>query len=178
MVLLTVRSGRDGRLLARIVEKDGHSFVLDVGERRVIDDATQRLLKGFTMFRMGGLVTATPQTAELLCLLAEFYASEGGLVAFDEPDWPGRNALLGTGGHGSAAALPREDQPFDDDETDYAPLPPPRPAPLVPRRVLRRLPPMLGPPPDDLENDPPTELAAPIRQPLPVSGPLPDDTTS
>lgn len=164
MVLLTVRSGRDGRLLARIVEKDGHPFVLDVGERRVIDDATQRLLKGFTMFRMGGLVTATPQSADLLSLLAEFYASEGGLVSFDEPDWPGRGEATEPSGLGSATAQPRGAPSFDDDETDYAPLPV-TPAPSRPQRA----PPAPLPPPDEFDADPPTELAPAIRQPLPPS---------
>jgi len=164
MVLLTVRSGRDGRLLARIVEKDGHPFVLDVGERRVIDDATQRLLKGFTMFRMGGLVTATPQTPELLNLLAEFYASEGGLVAFDEPDWIGRTHEEHLATLGSAAARDADDDDFTDDHTDYLPVPV-TPAPR-PREVRPAL--ALTPLPDDFGPDPPTELGGPIRQPLQI----------
>ena len=88
MVSLTLRSGRDGRFLARIVDRGGFAFVLDFGDRRVIDDVSQRLLKGFTMWRMGPLVTAVPQQSEMLQLLAEFYAREGLLVAFEEPNWP------------------------------------------------------------------------------------------
>ncbi|MBA2321862.1 MAG: hypothetical protein H0V89_12000 [Deltaproteobacteria bacterium] len=173
MVLLTVRSGRDGRLLARIVEKDGHSFVLDVGERRVIDDATQRLLKGFTMFRMGGLVSATPQSPELLSLLAEFYASEGGLVAFDEPDWIGRTHEEHLATLGSAAAREVGYEDLSDDHTDYAPVP----VTPAPRRGAAG-PVSLAPfsVPDDFEPDPPTELGGPIQRPLPPRpSPLPGE---
>jgi hypothetical protein len=95
MMRLTLRSGKDGRFLARIVESGNtHPFVLDFGDRRIIDDVQQRLLKGFTMWRFGTLVQATPQDPELLFLLAEFYCGEGLLVAFEEPTWPGREATL------------------------------------------------------------------------------------
>lgn len=95
MMRLTLRSGKDGRFLARIVESgSSHPFVLDFGDRRIIDDVQQRLQKGFTMWRFGTLVQTSPQDPELLFLLAEFYCGEGLLVAFEEPTWPGREATL------------------------------------------------------------------------------------
>ena len=95
MMRLTLRSGKDGRFLARIVESgSAHPFVLDFGDRRIIDDVQQRLQKGFTMWRFGHLVQAAPQDPELLFLLAEFYCGEGLLVAFEEPTWSGREATL------------------------------------------------------------------------------------
>ncbi len=95
MMRLTLRSGKDGRFLARIVESgSAHPFVLDFGDRRIIDDVQQRLHKGFTMWRFGQLVQTAPQDPELLFLLAEFYCGEGLLVAFEEPTWPGRESTL------------------------------------------------------------------------------------
>lgn len=94
MLRLTVRSGRDGRFLARVIDRDGFAFVLDYGDRRIIQDASQRLLKGFTLLRYGQVVTATPQDADLLSLLADCYAHEGLLVFVEEPTWPGRDYSL------------------------------------------------------------------------------------
>lgn len=91
MLRLTLRSGKDGRFLARIVEQGGFPFVLDFGDRRIIEDATQRLQHGFTMWRYGKLVAANPNDPELMMLLAEFYASEGLLVTVEEPTWTGRD---------------------------------------------------------------------------------------
>lgn len=90
MLRLTLRSGRDARFLARIVETGTGPFVLDWGDKRFIDDAQQRLLHGFTMWQHDRLVTAHPQDADFLMLLAELYCSEGLLVELDEPTWPGR----------------------------------------------------------------------------------------
>ncbi|MBT3224036.1 MAG: hypothetical protein HN348_33625, partial [Proteobacteria bacterium] len=90
MLRLTLLSNRDGRFLARIIDRDGFAFVLDFGDRRVIDDATQRILHGFTMWRYGKLVSAVPQTPELVLTLADYYAREGLLVFLDEPMWSGR----------------------------------------------------------------------------------------
>ena len=90
MLRLTLLSNRDGRFLARIIDRDGFAFVLDFGDRRVIDDATQRILHGFTMWRYGSLVSAVPQTPELIITLADYYAREGLLVFLDEPMWAGR----------------------------------------------------------------------------------------
>jgi len=113
VVSLTLRSGRDGRFLARIVDRGGFAFVLDFGDRRVIDDVSQRLLKGFTMWRMGTLVTAVPQQSEMLQLLAEFYAREGLLVAFEEPNWP----------RDEGAEVSAEDDLEDDPATELVPIP-------------------------------------------------------
>ena len=90
MLTLTLRSSSDGRFLARIVEQQGTVFVLDYGDRRVIDDATQRINKGFTVFRAGKLVRATPRDPDLLLFLGDYYAGEGFLVALEEPLWSQR----------------------------------------------------------------------------------------
>lgn len=68
--------------------------MLDFGDPRIIDDTHQRLLHGFTMWRFGQLLTVVPQDPEMLALLAEFYAGEGLLVAFEEPTWAGRTENL------------------------------------------------------------------------------------
>lgn len=95
MMRLTLRSSKDARFLARIIDAgNSHPFVLDMGDRRIIDDVQQRLHKGFTMWRFGTLVATTPQDPNLLNLLAEFYCGEGLLVAFEEPTWAGRDATL------------------------------------------------------------------------------------
>jgi hypothetical protein len=91
MLRLTLRSGKDGRFLCRIIDRGGFPFVLDFGDRRIIEDASQRILHGFTMWRYGRLVTATPQDVELILQLAEHYASEGLLVFLEEPTWAGRD---------------------------------------------------------------------------------------
>lgn len=90
MLRLTLRSGRDARFLARIVETGTAPFVLDWGDARFIDDAQQRLAHGFTMWQHGRLVTAHPSDPDFLMLLAELYCSEGLLVELDEPTWAGR----------------------------------------------------------------------------------------
>ena len=116
MVSLTLRSGRDGRFLARVVDRGGFAFVLDFGDQRVIDDVSQRLLKGFTMWRMGTLVTAVPQQSEMLQLLAEFYAHEGLLVSYEEPNWPRESRRL-------ALDASSADDLEDDPATELVPIP-------------------------------------------------------
>ena len=72
------------------------------------------------MWRMGTLITAVPQQSEMLQLLAEFYAHEGLLVSFEEPNWPR------TGDH---VALDRNINPPEDDDlgddpsTELMPMP-------------------------------------------------------
>jgi hypothetical protein len=90
MLRLTVRSGRDGRYLGTIVDRGGFPFVLDFGDRRLIEDAHQRILHGFTVIRFGELITALPRDPKALELLADFYLREGMLVHFEEPTWDGR----------------------------------------------------------------------------------------
>ena len=69
-------------------------FVLDYGDARVIDDVSQKLLKGFTMWRRGKLVQAVPNSANMLFLLADYYAQEGVLVFLEEPDFPRESSSL------------------------------------------------------------------------------------
>ncbi len=69
-------------------------FVLDFGDQRVIDDATQRIHRGFTVFRGGQLVKASPRDRDLLMLLADYYAGEGMLISLEEPLWPNREQSL------------------------------------------------------------------------------------
>jgi hypothetical protein len=91
LLRLTLRSGRDGRLLARIIDRDGNSFVLDYGDPGVVRDASRRLLRGgFSVWRGGEWVTATPRHPDMIHLLAAWYAREGLLVFLDEPTWKGR----------------------------------------------------------------------------------------
>lgn len=94
MLTLTLRSSIDGRFLARLVEQNSNVFVLDFGDRRVIDDATQRIHRGFTVFRAGQLLRAAPRDTELLVMLADYYAAEGMLVSLEEPLWPNRERSL------------------------------------------------------------------------------------
>lgn len=121
MLRLTLRSGRDGRFLARIVDQGGFPFVLDFGDRRIIDDASQRLLHGFTMWRHGKLETIAPQATDLLQCLADFYAHEGLLVFLEEPTWGGRDHSLEDRLPGPVpGGVPEEDLP--DDRTDLVSL--------------------------------------------------------
>ncbi len=90
MLRLSLRSSKDGRFLARIVDRGGFPFVLDFGDEKVIEDASQRLRHGFTMWRHGRLITATPGDPHMLALLAEYYAGEGALVFLEEPTWSQR----------------------------------------------------------------------------------------
>ncbi len=94
MLRLTLRSGRTGRFLARVVDPGGYPFVLDFGDRRVISDVSQRLLKGFTLWRHGALLTVQPQDGNVMEMLAEHFANEGMLVFLEEPMWSGRRGSL------------------------------------------------------------------------------------
>ena len=89
MLRLTLRSGRDGKLLARVVERDGVLFVLDFGDPAVLSDASRRVLHGgFTVDWEGSVQSALPNTPALLRQLALYYAAQGVLVFVDEPDFP------------------------------------------------------------------------------------------
>jgi hypothetical protein len=85
MLRLTLLSGEDARFMARIIDRDGFPFVLDFGDRRVIEDASKRIQHGFTLWLHGKLISAVPQTEELIVLLAEHYAREGLLVFLEDP---------------------------------------------------------------------------------------------
>jgi hypothetical protein len=86
---LTLRSGRDGRLLARIIERDGVLFVLDFGDPAVVADASRRVLHGgFGVPWEGTTEVALPGHPALLRYLALHYASAGFLVFVDEPGHP------------------------------------------------------------------------------------------
>ena len=89
MLRLTLRSRRDGRLQARIVDRDGVLFVLDFGDPAMLTDASRRVLHGgFTVSWQGVDETATPGNPALFRQLALYYAAQGFLVCVDEPDWP------------------------------------------------------------------------------------------
>jgi hypothetical protein len=128
MMRLTLRSGRDGRFLARVVEQQGFAYVLDFGDARIIEDAGQRLRHGFTMWRFGRLVTAAPVDPDFVQCLAEFYSGEGLLVFLEEPGWIGREAgVPDVGGHATdpaGFAIPNLDPTQtigdSDDETEWA----------------------------------------------------------
>jgi hypothetical protein len=86
---LTLRSGRDGRLLARIIERDGVLFVLDFGDPAVVADASRRVLHGgFGIPWEGETFVALPGHPALLRHLALHYAAAGFLVFVDEPGHP------------------------------------------------------------------------------------------
>lgn len=89
---LTLRARDDGRFLARIIDRDGFAFVLDYGDPAMVADATERVTRGFSLWRSGRLETVGPASPELLTLLAEFYAQEGLVVTLEEPPPPGSSA--------------------------------------------------------------------------------------
>jgi hypothetical protein len=94
MLRLTLCSGRNGKFLARIVDQDGYPFVLDFGDRRLIDDIAQRLARGFTRMKFEKLLNVQPSDKDMLLQLADYYASKGYLVVLDEPNWAGRDHAL------------------------------------------------------------------------------------
>ena len=94
MLRLTICSGRNGKFLARIVDQDGYPFVLDFGDRRVIDDVAQRLARGFTRMKFDKLLNVQPSDQDMLLQLADYYASKGYLIVLDEPNWGGRDHAL------------------------------------------------------------------------------------
>jgi hypothetical protein len=87
---LTLRARDDARFLARIIERDGFAFVLDYGDAAMVADASERVARGFSLWRDGKLETVPASSPELLPLLAEFYAQEGLLVALEEPSFTER----------------------------------------------------------------------------------------
>ena len=94
MLRLTVRSGRDARLLARVVERDGVAFVLDYGDPATVADASRKLLHGgFRAAWAGGVETAVPGSPAVLRQLALHYVEQGLLVVVDEPDFPRREGI-------------------------------------------------------------------------------------
>lgn len=97
---LTLRSAEDGRYLARIIEREGYAFVLDFGDRGIIEDVAQRLRHGFTLWRFGEMLTAMPQSDRMLEMLADHYVREGCLVFLEEP------------GHERAAEPPTDEEPL------------------------------------------------------------------
>lgn len=115
MLRLSVRSPEDGHLLVRIVRREGTIFVLDFGEPEAIADANRRVGRGFTLIRMGEVITAQPDDANLLTWLAEHYITEGYLVALEEPGWQGRR-LFDTSQELSADAPTELGLPLDDTE--------------------------------------------------------------
>jgi hypothetical protein len=108
---LTLRSGSDGRLLARVIERDGVLFVLDFGDPAMLADASRRVLQGgFTVEWQGAVETAHPNNPALLRQLALHYATRGLLAFVDEPDWP-RQAIYRPLQAGPQTLLP--DEPWD-----------------------------------------------------------------
>lgn len=89
MLRLTLRSNRDGRLLARLIERDGLLFVLDFGDPKVVSDVSRHVLHGgFNVTWQGRSEIALPGTAALFRQLALHYAASGLLVFVDEPSRP------------------------------------------------------------------------------------------
>ena len=93
MLRLSVRSSETGVLLARVVQRKGSTFVLDFGDPDTIADANRRIARGFSLWRMGRFIEARPNDGRILTYLAEHYAAEGRLVAFEEPGWAGRDPV-------------------------------------------------------------------------------------
>lgn len=91
---LTVRAATDGKVLARVVERDGAAFVLDHGDPAMVAEAAQLVLHGGFQVTWQGIVdTAVPRTPQFLQRLALHWAAQGLLVAVDEPDWPRRGGV-------------------------------------------------------------------------------------
>lgn len=94
MLRLTLRAALDGRVLARVVDRDGTAFVLDHGEPSWVAEAAQLVLHGgFQVSWQGVVDTAVPRTPTFLQRLALHWAGQGHLVFVDEPDWPRRAGL-------------------------------------------------------------------------------------
>lgn len=95
MLRLTLRSGRDGRFLARVIDRNGGAFVLDYGDPTTIDDVAGRVRRGgFQALVRGRWQTATPQSPDLMLMLAHYYAHKGMLVFLDEPSFVGRDETV------------------------------------------------------------------------------------
>lgn len=86
MTRLTLRSGHDGRVLARILDYRGEVFVTDRGDRRwILDAASRAATGGFTVGWEGQDHRAAAGDPSLLRWLAHHYAGQGLLVFVDEP---------------------------------------------------------------------------------------------
>jgi len=120
MLRLTICSGRNGKFLARIVDQDGYPFVLDFGDRRVIDDIAQRLARGFTRMKFDKLLNVQPSDKDMLLHLADYYAGKGYLVILDEPNWVGRDHSLPEDPHVQNFYTPSSAKvsPLDTEEED------------------------------------------------------------
>ncbi len=91
MLRLTLRSSSDGRVLVRVVDREGSVFVLDHGDPEVVAEAAQLVLHGgFQVSWQGTIDTAVPRTPNFLQRLALHWVNQGHLVFVDEPDWPRR----------------------------------------------------------------------------------------
>lgn len=90
MMRLTLRDGRTGELLARVVADQGEPFVLDLGDPVVIAGVRERLRQGFQLDRGVHQEQVRPHSRDLLVRLAELYLRSGMLVALEEPTWMGR----------------------------------------------------------------------------------------
>jgi len=89
VIRLTLRDGRDGRLLARIVDRDSSALVLDYGDPETIAGASRLVRQGgFSVMWQGAVEEAAPGAPGLLRHLAMHYAASGALVFVDEPTWP------------------------------------------------------------------------------------------
>jgi len=95
LLRLTIRSGRDGRFLARVIDRDVGAFVLDYGDPSVVAEISERALRGgFQAWVSGRFQTAAPRDPHMLLLLAHRYAEEGYLVFLDQPDAPHRRETV------------------------------------------------------------------------------------
>lgn len=125
MFRLTLRSRKDGRFLARIIERDGFAFVLDYGDPDTVADASERVARGFTVFHEGAMKNVLPASKELLPRLADYYDNEGLLVKLEEQHVqsmaPQPSPYAAT--HSPLAdALPGASSNDPDDETELVPI--------------------------------------------------------
>ena len=87
MIRLTVRSRRDGRLAARVIERHGELWVADWGDPSVVIDVSRRILTGgFEVSWDGVQQVAVPGSAAMLRHLALHYATHGWLVFAEDPE--------------------------------------------------------------------------------------------
>ena len=85
MLRLTVRQRGTSTLLARVVEHDGSTVVLDFGDRALVEDAMRKVTQGgFSVPWEGQRETVHPGGAPLLRHLALHYNSLGYLVELTE----------------------------------------------------------------------------------------------
>lgn len=115
---LTLRSGRDGRFLARVIDQGGRPFVLDFGDPQVIADIVQRITRGFSVIRQGRVLHVHAGDPDLLAQLGAFYASEGALVFLEEPTWHGRRSPIRQSLPRQPSAAPGPELSDEDDPTE------------------------------------------------------------